>query len=165
MTSIVDIASPEEVALFNPAFLARLLRSTAADFENSAERGLPIALGFLAIPLVLHRPTRDDLPVNAASQMQKWIREHPRHLSQLDNRVLRMRPFVGRSVEFGVRHGVLTSSAGDVSAGSVRRRSRGQAELESNEVAACIRSASFLGRWFARQGDTATLLALWGFRP
>jgi hypothetical protein len=165
VTSILDVGSSEEVALFNPAFLARLLHATATDYEKASERAMPVSLAFLAIPLVLHKPTREDLPTHASSQMQTWIREHPRHIVRLDTRVVGMRPFVGIAVRFGARHGVLTSVDGRVGAGSVKRRPRGYADLESAEIESCLRVASFLGRWFARQPDTATLLALWGLQP
>lgn len=165
MTGILDVGSSEEVALFNPAFLARTLLATVNDYERAAARAMPVPLAFLAIPLVLHRPTRNDLPTHASSQMQTWIREHPRHMAQLDRRVLGMRPFIGLAVRFGVQHGVLTSADGHVGAGTVRRRPRGYSDLESAEVHDCLRVASFLGRWFARQADTATLLALWGLQP
>lgn len=165
MTGILDVGSSEEIALFNPAFVARLLHAVVNEYEAAATRDMPVPLAFLAIPLVLHKPTRDDLPAHASSQMQTWIREHPRHLVELDGRVHRMRSFIGLAVRFGVQHGVLTSAAGGIGVGTVKRRPRGHAELESAEVGGCLRAASFLGRWFARQPDTATLLALWGLQP
>ncbi len=165
MISILDVGSSEEVALFNPAFLARLLHAAASDYEKAVERAMPVALAFLAVPLVLHKPTRDDLPTHASSQMQAWIREHPRHMARLDARVVGMRPFIGVAVRFGLQHGVLTSADGRLGAGTVKRRPRGHAALESAEVHDCLRVAGFLGRWFARQPDTATLLALWGLQP
>lgn len=163
--SILDVGSSEEVALFNPAFLARLVRATVVDYVRAAAPSMPVPLAFLVVPLVLHKPTREDLPTHASSQMQRWIREHPRHLAQLNARVLAMRPFTGLAVRFGVQHGVLTSAQGRIGSGTVKRRQRGHGELESAEVDSCLHAASFSGRWFARQPDTATLLALWGLRP
>ncbi len=165
MTSILDIGSSEEVALFNPAFLARLLHDAVSDYEKGSRQSMPVALAFLLIPLVLHKPTRDDLPTLASSQIQTWIREHPRHLAQLGTRVVGMRSFVGLSIRFGLHHGALTGEDGRIGPGSVRRRPRGYNESESLEVQECLRAARFMGRWFARQPDTATLLALWGLRP
>ena len=165
MTSIIDVGSSEEVALFNPAFLARLLSAAASNYEKAVERAMPVPLAFLIVPLVLHKPTRDDLPANASSQMQAWIREHPRHMAGLDMRVIGMRPFVGMAIRFGLQHGVLTSNNGRIGTGQLRRRPRGHAEIESTEVRTCLRVAGFLGRWFSRQPDDATALALWGLRP
>lgn len=165
MTSILDIGSSEEVALFNPAFLTRLLHAAASDYAGYGQRWMPAHLGFLLVPLVLHKPTREDLPGLASAQMQKWIREHPRHLVHLEARVVSMRAFVGLAMGFGLRRGVLVSADGLLGPGSVKRRPAGYAEAESDEVRDCVRVAHFLGRWFARQPDSATLLAMWGLRP
>jgi len=165
MTNILDIGSSEEVALFNPAFLARILREAAGDYEKESSANIPVPLTFLLVPLVLHKATRDDLPTMASAQMQTWIREHPRHLAQLGTRVVGMRSFVGLAIRFGLHHGVLTSEDGRIGAGTVKRRPRGYSEAESVEVLGCMVAAKFVGRWFARQSDVATLLAIWGLRP
>lgn len=165
MTSVIDVASSEEVALFNPGFLARLLHRTLTEFQGTTPGGMSVALVFLAIPLVLHKPTRDDLPRNSAAQMQRWIRENPRHLVGLPERVIRVRPFTGFAIRFGLVHGVLTAEGSVMSAGEFRRRPPGFAALETTEVDECLRAAGFLGRWFARQADAATVLAWWGLRP
>lgn len=165
MTSIVELGSSEEVALFNPAYISRILNSAVTDYEKAIDRAMPVELAFLAVPLVLHKPTRDNLPTNASSQMHAWIREHPRQVAGVDKRVVGMRPFVGMGIRFGLLHGVLTSSGRRIGAGAVKRRPRGHVELESAEVQTCLRMAAFLGRWFARQPDDATVLALWGLRP
>jgi hypothetical protein len=165
VTSVVDIASSDEIALFNPAFVARLLHRSASDLEQAGGTGMSISLMFLAVPLVLHKPTRDDLPSNAASQMQQWIREHPRHMAGLTDRVLSLRPFTGIAVRFGLAHGLLAADGPLVRAGSVRRKPPGFNAMETDEVDQCLRTAGFIGRWFARQPDAATLLAWWGLRP
>ena len=165
MTGLLDVGSSEELALFNPAFLARILHAGAADYRRDAQQNMPVVLAFLLIPLVLHKPTRDDLPTVASTQMQRWIREHPRHAVLLARRVRGLRLFVGIAIRFGLQHRVLTSEGDRIGAGFLRRRPRGLSELESTEVDDCLRVARFLGRWFARQPDSATLLAMWGLRP
>jgi hypothetical protein len=165
VTALLEVGSSEELALFNPAFLARLLHGVTTDYENAAHVGMPASLAFLLLPLVLHKPTREDLPSLASAQMQKWIREHPQHMAGLDVRVQAMRTFVGLAIRFGLRHALLVSSEGRISAGSVKRRPAGFRDLESAEVHDCLRVSKLLGRWFARQPDAPTLLAFWGLRP
>jgi hypothetical protein len=165
VTSIVDIASSEELALFNPAFLSRLLHRTVSEFQKTTPGAMSISLMFLAVPVALHKPTREDLPVNAAARMQQWIRQHPRHMARLSERVLSLRPFTGIAIRFGLVHGVLVADGPLVAAGSVRRKPRRFSGMETIEVDECLRAAGFLGRWFARQPDAATLLAWWGLRP
>jgi len=163
--SISQFASSEEIALFNPAFLSVLTYDATSDFQKSASNPLPVVLPYLILPLALHRPTREDLPSTVAAQMQNWIQEHPRHLVDLDRRVVGLKPFVSASLRLALTHGVLTTERGRLMTGRLARRRRGAPETESDEVAACRRTARFCGRWFARQPDVGTLLALWGLRP
>lgn len=165
MSALAEIGSTEEMALFNPAFLARLLHGTAHEYEKPSGNGLPVPLAFLSVPLALHKPTRDDLPRTSAALMQKWIREHPRHMARLSSRVLGLRPFTGLAIRFGIEHGVLTSQGGLLSGGSLLRRPRNLSSFETAEIEECMKAAQFLGRWFARQPDAATALAWWGLAP
>lgn len=165
MTALTEIGSSEEIALFNPAFLSRLLHATVANYGEAKGSAFPVPLAFLATPLTLHKAIRADLPKNAASQMQRWIREHPRHLVNVSSSVLGLRPFTGIAIRFGLAHGVLQSSDGLLGAGQLRRRTRSISAVETDEIEECLSSARFLGRWFARQPDAATLLAWWGLAP
>lgn len=165
MTILGEIGSAEEIALFNPAFLARLLHGSVNQHERATGDGFAVPLAFLAPPLVLHKPTREDLPSTAAAQMQKWIREHPRHLAQLSSRVIGLRPFTGIAIRFGIAHGVLVSDHGVLRAGTLMRRPRNFGSLETTEIDDCLKASRLLGRWIARQPDAATTLAWWGFAP
>ena len=162
MKSIAEIASSEQIALYNQAFVAVVIRSGVAGYSKSG-RNMPPELAFLLVPLALHLPTRESLPIHSSTQMQKWIREHPLHLVKLEIRVLAMKQFVGAGLRFGTRHGVIRSVDGQLAAGGLRRKPRDFSQ--SKEVRDCVQKASFLGRWFARQPDEATLLAMWGLRP
>jgi Family of unknown function (DUF6521) len=68
-----------EATMLNPALLAVLLSSAAHDYEKAKEKEqrLPWPLGFLVLPLVLHRPTRVELPKNTRTHLSTWIRRHP----------------------------------------------------------------------------------------
>lgn len=165
MTNLAEFGSAEEIALFNPAFLTRLIYDAAHEHERASGQGLAVPLSFLALPLVLHKATREDLPGTAAALMQKWIRENPRHLARLSFRVISLRPFSGAAIRFGIVQGVLVSESGLLRAGTVLRRPRNFGSLETTEIEDCLKAARLLGRWFARQPDAATALAWWGLAP
>ena len=112
MNGLAEVGTAEELALFNPAFLARLLHGTTHEYGKASGTGFPVPLAFLSVTLTLHKPTRDDLPRTSAALMQKWIREHPRHMARLSSRVLGLRPFTGAAIRFGIEHGVLLSQDG-----------------------------------------------------
>ena len=162
MIALDEAGSHEEIALFNPAFLARILHGAVDDYVKAAGRSMPIPLAFLVTPLVLHKETRSDLPRSAASQMQNWIRENPRYAAHVTSRVVGLRVFTGVALRFGLTHGVLLADDGLLAAGSLRRRPSGFGLQETVEIEECLKAGRLVGRWFARQPDTATLLAWWG---
>ncbi len=155
--------SAEERALFNPAFLAILAFEIARDYQKVDGRSVPVPLFYLGLPLALHRSTRSDLPRRVDAQMHTWIGENAQVLSALPRRLAGLTPFVSDALTLGTRHGILLPDSGALGPGKIRRRPAGVGFTQ--EVADCRRVSAFVGRWFAVQGDTATLLALWGFRP
>lgn len=154
----------EEEALFNPAFLALIVRAAAAEHEaRSGGRGMPVILTYLIAPLALHGPTRRALPNNVTAQMGEWIRSHPQALVDLPNNARALRPFVSAGLRLGLSHDVLEARDGAIQARALQRRPRGM--TRSEDVEACIGKAGFLGRWFAEQSDPLTAMAWWGVRP
>lgn len=164
MNSIADSPRPvEEEALFNPAFIALLARSGAAEYEQrSGGKPLPVALAYLIVPLGLHGPTRRALPSNVTAQMGEWIRAHPEAVLGLGDRARALLPLVSAGLRLGLTHGLITADAGALSAEPLPRRPRGM--RRTDEVDACVAKSGFLGRWFSGQPDAETVLALWGLR-
>lgn len=162
--NVADTRPIEEEALFNPAFLALMIRHAAEEHEQRAEgRLLPAMLTYLALPLALHGPTRRQLPTHVTTQMGEWIRGHPDASVGLDVRASVLRPLVSSGLSLGLRHGLVVGEHGALRALALPRRPRGM--VRSDEVDSCINKAGFLGRWFAEQPDALTVLALWGLRP
>jgi hypothetical protein len=154
----------EELALFNAAFLALLVRRAAEEHESrSGGRALPTMLAYVVVPLALHGPTRRTLPSNVTAQMGEWIRAHPEAAAGLGGRARALRPLVSAGLRLGLAHGLLTAKAGALRANTLPRRPRGMAR--SVEVDECVEKAGFLGRWFSEQPDPVTTMALWGLRP
>lgn len=163
--SVATTRPIEEVALFNPAFLALLARRAAEEHERrSGGRALPTALAYVVVPLALHGPTRRALPSNVTAQMGEWIRAHPVATAGLGQRARVLRPLVSAGLRMGLAHGLLQAEAeaGAVRARALPRRPRGM--VRSGEVDACIDKAGYLGRWFSEQPDATTVMALWGLR-
>lgn len=79
-TAAVDTRPFEEEALFNPAFLALVVRDAAAEHMKRSEgQGLPTMLAYLMTPLALHGPTRRSLPNNVRAQMGSGFVVIPKH--------------------------------------------------------------------------------------
>lgn len=162
MTSVTvwDDRSHELRALLNPAFLAVLAWHTAAGHERERHRPLPYALTFLALPLVLHGPTRDQLPRGVATRLTAWMNDFPAARLSVAPLAKSLVPSVQEGIRTGLRHDALELSADGIRASSMLRNSpRG---LTGTDVPECRKRAEFVGRWFARAGDPVTVLAAWG---
>jgi hypothetical protein len=155
--------SPEEAALFNPAFCAVLLECCAGDYIGEAERPLPFVLTFLALPIVLHKPTREALPAKKSSSLTTWMEHHPSVRVGFSERVKALSPVVREAMLFGVQHGRLALDR--EGALSVRTRRLPALSDDTAESEECKRKAHFVGRWFAASGSTATVMSVWGVSP
>lgn len=66
----------EHRTLLNPAFLALLVTEAARGYVDERAAPLPFAFAFLAVPLVVHEPTRESMPTISTS-MFAWLQRHP----------------------------------------------------------------------------------------
>lgn len=156
----------DEASLFNPAFLGAMLAQVAYGHDKESGVGLPWTLGFIALPAVLHRETREALPRSVGTSMAVWTRHHPLLVDTLPARSRLLRPRVGEALLFGLAHGLLVQDDGRLVTG-VRRRRRASDPWRdpTDDFRECASKATFFGRWCARSGMPATIYALWGARP
>jgi hypothetical protein len=150
----------EERVALNPAFLALLLRSAASGYEQESERPLPIPLTFVALPLVLHRPTRDALPTIATS-LPVWLQDHQLLREGFANRARAIAPAVREALTIGLSTSLVRLSLGGIVEAAEPQRAR-HATAEIRHIST---RARFVGRWLARAGDVATVYLLLGLRP
>ena len=153
----------EEAALLNPAFCAVLLECCAEDYAKEANRPLPFALAFLALPVVLHKPTRDRLPRRKDSSLTTWMEQDSSVRVGFADRVRALSPLVREAMLFGARHGrLLVDQEGSLTSCT---KPKTTTSADTEETAACKSKAHFVGRWFAATGSTATVMTVWGVAP
>lgn len=158
--------APDEAALFNPAFLAGVLNRAAAGHQRESGSALPFSLAFLVPPIVLVRPTRQDLPRQIRTSMAAWLQEYPRHRLHFPSQAVGFVPYLREGVLYGVAcGGLLVDSSGAISAQALARGSGRRIREATEEYGDIMKKAEFVGRWFARAGSPETVMALWGVRP
>jgi len=157
-------APVEEDALFNAAFISLIIRAAAAEYERQTDgTALSIVLPYVIAPIVLHRPTRLELPSMKTASMSGWTSSHPALLMTLPLHARALLPRVSAGLRLGLEYGALTADGKGVRSGLLRRR--GKAMHVTAETEDCMRTAGFLGRWFGRQQDVVTAVAMWGLKP
>ena len=158
--------SPEERALLNPSFFSLLFWHAATGHMAEGRAGLPFGTGFLVLPMVLHRETRESLPKMVTTSLPVWLDDNPLVRARLAERARTLVPYTREALLFGGTRGFLTVSEHSVSAEQGwKRKISAELRRSSDEVRSCAKRADFLGRWFARAGSPATVMALMGVRP
>lgn len=151
----------DEARLLNPAFIAVLLGAAGGEYEGKAGAPMPWTLSFLIAPLVLAARSRDALPTNTRAHFPNWVQQHPEVRLGFPERAQSVVPLVRDAIRVGARSGALELEGGGLRA-LVTPRARHE---RSDEVRECLRSARFVGRWFAAGPDVSTRFALLGVRP
>ena len=158
--------SPEERGLLNPSFCAVLLWQAAQGHMANSHESLPFEAAFLVLAMVLHRETRESLPRGVATSLAVWLEEKPLSRSRIADLSRKLVPFTKEALIFGGLHGLVLLRSGSIQAHpNSRRRVTASLRDSSQEVRECAKRAEFVGRWFARTGSAATILALIGVRP
>lgn len=149
-------------SMINPAVVAVIIVAAANMYEEHSGDAMPWELMFLAVPMVLHRDTRECLPSRIDSHVAKWVVDNAGLQASYPRRVSSMLPYAREGLRYGLRSGALAL----VDDGRLRGTPRWKLHKERDkELALIIGKAAFLGRWFAHTGTPATLFALFGVAP
>ncbi|GAB3533832.1 hypothetical protein GCM10027403_08470 [Arthrobacter tecti] len=148
--------------MLNPAVIAVIIVSAANMYEEHSGDPMPWELIFLAVPMALHRDTRESLPTRINSYAAKWVYENATLQASFPGRISGMLPYSREGLRYALRSGALTL----VNDGRLRGTPQWKLHKERDrELAIIIGKAAFLGRWFAHTGTPATLFALFGVAP
>ena len=97
----------DAAALFNPAYCAAILHRTSSGYESASGAGLPYALAFLALPLILHPATAERLPTTSKSRLHNWLIGNPDVMVGLADRARSLAPFARDAIAFGIQGRIL----------------------------------------------------------
>ncbi|MFG2419653.1 three component ABC system middle component [Streptomyces sp. NPDC048448] len=158
-----QFTSQEESALFNPAFLAVVIRKTAELYESEAKEKMPISLAFLAAPAAMSKQIRDTFPIMKTTSLLVWIETHEKECLILHRNTPALAPAVRKALIFGTQAGLFTlqhARIGAIPASKIKNlRSLSQGSPEVKDI---LKVAERLGKSFARSGDAASIFSIWG---
>ena len=127
---------------------------------------MPYLLAFLVLPVVLHKPTRSELPRAVSTSLASWLEEHGEITLRFPDRARSLTPFTKEAILFAVTRETLSVSLeGALSFGSTTPNTKKFLASTTDEVRDCLVKAKFVGRWFAKAGTAPTVMALWGVAP
>jgi hypothetical protein len=157
---MIDDRALESFALFNPALTAAVLASAATAHDSRAGDGMPVALAFLVVPLVLHAPARQALPGNAAARLASWLQSNPEVRASFPRVAAAYVPVTREGLRAGLRTGALQRDRDRLTG-----RLRSVPDGVSADVLAALNKARLVGRWLSAAGGPAITYRLFGVRP
>jgi Family of unknown function (DUF6521) len=155
----------EQARLLNPAFLAALIWSCTEGYNSINAQGMPYPLSFIAMPIVLHKSTRENLPRAISTSLAAWLGENPQVHIRFAERATSLVPLVKEGMLFGVNGQMLNVSSSRIAAATRPSSMARFLRESSDEVRDCMAKAKFVGRWFASSGDYTTVMTLLGVMP
>jgi hypothetical protein len=154
--------APEELALFNPAYVAVLIARVieGARREVDVDPMLPVAL--VATAIALDEQVRSTLTMTIRSHLGAWKYSNPAAVSRVPLLCRIHQASFRRGLMFGIRHRLIALDGANIAFGttSIRKSLSGFSE----DVEASQRAAFYLGRWLSSSGSAASVLALLGVR-
>ena len=164
--SILRERSIEEARLFNPGFLSLLVWSATRSYEAETGDSFPFELTFVALPIALHKRSRDLLPRSTRTSLTAWLEENPELRVGFADRARGLAPFVREAVLFGTIQGLVSiGEDGRLIAADRPRTLTQYLRSSSDEVRDCEKRSGFLGKWLGTAGTPTTVMALLGVAP
>jgi hypothetical protein len=142
-----------------------LLWTCAEGYSSVAEQGIPYPLLFIAMPVVLHKSTRESLPRSARTSLAAWLGENPQVHVRFADRATSLVSLVKEGILFGANGQLLEVSSSRIIAATRPPSMTSFLTQASEELKDCIKRAKFVGKWFASSGEYTTIMALWGVAP
>ncbi|WP_420615410.1 three component ABC system middle component [Candidatus Palauibacter sp.] len=156
----------EEANHFNPAYCGVLVYEFVRAYENARKDPAPFALLFCALPIALHRATRDRLPASIITQLLPWLERNRDVRVGFAQRARNLAPYILEALRYAsARRAIRFAETGVVTVGP-KRASFTQSALDDTtaDIRDTVHAVRKVGRWFAASGDPATILAAWGVR-
>ncbi|MGG0935499.1 three component ABC system middle component [Brevibacillus centrosporus] len=158
-------ARPVEVAnLLNPAFCGIIIQEFVKEYNNQTSTGVPFELIVLVLPIILHKSTRELLPLRSSTMMHVWLQKQPEVRVGFSQRTKELIPFSKESISFLLAREILTLDMNSNFFRTKRRNSKAIAELPS-ELTVYIQKARLIAKWFAQNTSSSTIYTMWGIRP
>lgn len=155
---------PIEVAnLLNPAYLSVLINKVCEGYQSEVQDGLPYALAFITIPLIMYPDYTEILPKTSRTRLHIWAQQNPEILFDFAKRAKMLAPHIREAISFGALHEViqLTENGKITSQPLKKLKSWEDATLPRTTV----KQAYVIGKIFGQINDVPTLFSIFGARP
>jgi len=157
--------SDVELNLYNPAFCGLLLAVSIRDYQEKNDTGMHCSLPYLLLPIILNKSLADSLPHSIATPIASWATENEGLAIGLAESSKAFISIVDAGLAFLLSRGVAKLT--EDGCFFIDDKLAKNTTLQKNEktLSNAIRSAAFLGRWFASTSSVESIYAQLGVRP
>lgn len=153
---------PMEVKnLLNPAFNSVILYYFIKSYNTSAKKSISYSILFVFLPLILHKSTREALPLRAKTKLHIWLKNNPQMLIDFAKRAKNMVRFTKEAILFGIDNKLIRIEHGRLIASETHINLPWEDNSECFQIKT---KAEFLGKWLSNFEDSLIFSAL-GVRP
>ncbi len=150
--------------LLNPAFCGEIIRRCAKSYSDETQKPFPFVLTFILLPIVLHKATREALPRTIRKSLHAWLEENPSVKIGFAIRCQQMVPFTKEALVFLLQHkAIKLDEKGDALSYSFRKKIID--DIEREEINDCFNKSEFIGKWFAKSGNSQAIYSFWDVKP
>jgi hypothetical protein len=148
-----------EASLLNPALIGMSIAYAAMGYQrDNSQVPMPWPMAFLIPPIILHRPTRNELPSDIRTHFATWVTRHPLLVAGFPRRARVMAEPTREGLRLAIRSGRLNLVGASVVPTSLGPQADG-------ELRQLLRASTLVGRWLARLDQPSTAFALLGVTP
>ena len=159
---------PKVIAhLFNPCFCGEILHIAIKSYNKVDNKsGFPFPLYPLVLPILLHKSTRDALPLKSNSNMNLWTISNQHLLIDFPNRVINLKPFSEEAISFLMAQNmILINDLGMMETVNIEKGKKKKKIIYTEEVNTIFSKAEFIGKWFHSSGSTQNIYMYFGIKP
>ena len=149
--------------LLNPAFCGRLLYAAIKEYERNLKRSIPFPLVYLILPLVLHKPTRDQ--INSRTRFLRWIQGNQYLLIGFPRRASELVVITNEAIEMLLQANMIQLTQNGELCIVSSEKALSKTRFVNSEISECITKSEHVARWFASAGRIETIYIGLGVRP
>jgi len=152
--------------LLNPAFCGEILRRSISSYNGNDENELmPFSLLSLVLPIVLHKATREKMPLRTSTYFHSWVDSNEHLFINFGSRVKQLLPYTKESIMFLLKHEAISLNEDGKVELSLSYRKKNPRGVNVDEIKQILKKAELIGKWLRLTGNPQTIFMFLKIQP
>ena len=166
MIFIDEQYSPEEINLYNPAYVGVILYQAIREYQANNESGFHCGLTYIVAPMSISPRYSRILPTSVSTPIAGWVAEHEGELIGFSGVASAYADIVNSAIAFLLEHeAVLLDGKGRYCLTDTAFPQKPNYVINNIRFKDSFLAAGLLGRWFAEASTVESVYTQLGIRP